>query len=537
MSNSCIIAAAAGAFFHNIVRKREFDRHPFSIIFAVIAVYLILSILLQYKSDNENLASRQGQKLAFKLVSMVVVSLWTNILVYRAFFHPLRHFPGPFGARLSKFWSLGKVMQSKFRWYQVLGDLKEEYGDYVRTGPRELMIFDPAAINLILGSSSKLQKGPFYGATTPQSLHTTRDTDFHRKRRKIWDIAFKQSLTDYGPRIEEFTTLFLSRLSKSVATQVVINDLCIYYSYDVISALAFGIFTQFLDGTQTAEVKNILDNIQSGIVAIGLLVHVPWVLTILETLSVLGGPMKEFNDWSACQVEARRHMQNPKPDIMGHLIEHTENTSSGRALLNADSRVIIGAGSDTTASTLSVLFIILANYPHYQAQLHKELTSIFKDEKYSNLRTSPLLDGIIQEALRLYPSVTFTSQRVIPKDGLSIGTVYIPGDTVVSIATWQIQRDHRNFKDPTQFIPERWTTRPELVLNKSAYLPFSMGAYSCIGKGLAMMELRSVIARTILEYEVLFPENTKFDEKAFFNEIKDHFTSGVPKCELVFKRR
>ncbi|EDN98276.1 hypothetical protein SS1G_13134 [Sclerotinia sclerotiorum 1980 UF-70] len=449
MSNSCIIAAAAGAFFHNI-----------------------------YKSDNENLASRQGQKLAFKLVSMVVVSLWTNILVYRAFFHPLRHFPGPFGARLSKFWSLGKVMQSKFRWYQVLGDLKEEYGDYVRT-----------------------------------------------------------ALTDYGPRIEEFTTLFLSRLSKSVATQVVINDLCIYYSYDVISALAFGIFTQFLDGTQTAEVKNILDNIQSGIVAIGLLVHVPWVLTILETLSVLGGPMKEFNDWSACQVEARRHMQNPKPDIMGHLIEHTENTSSGRALLNADSRVIIGAGSDTTASTLSVLFIILANYPHYQAQLHKELTSIFKDEKYSNLRTSPLLDGIIQEALRLYPSVTFTSQRVIPKDGLSIGTVYIPGDTVVSIATWQIQRDHRNFKDPTQFIPERWTTRPELVLNKSAYLPFSMGAYSCIGKGLAMMELRSVIARTILEYEVLFPENTKFDEKAFFNEIKDHFTSGVPKCELVFKRR
>lgn len=59
-------------------------------------------------------------------------------------------------------------------------------------GPRELMIFDPAAISTILGASYKLQKGPFYGATSPQSLHTTRDSVFHRKRRKIWDIAFKQ---------------------------------------------------------------------------------------------------------------------------------------------------------------------------------------------------------------------------------------------------------------------------------------------------------------------------------------------------------
>lgn len=74
------------------------------------------------------------------------------------------------------------------------------------------------------------------------------------------------------------------------------------------SALAFGIYTQFLDGKHTAEAKSVLDNIQSGIVAVGALVHVPWLFTVLEALSVLGGPMKQFNDWSACQVEARRHV-------------------------------------------------------------------------------------------------------------------------------------------------------------------------------------------------------------------------------------
>jgi hypothetical protein len=59
-------------------------------------------------------------------------------------------------------------------------------------GPRELIVFDPAALNPLLGFTSKARKGPFYGAME-QSLHTTRDHDFHKRRRKIWDIAFKQS--------------------------------------------------------------------------------------------------------------------------------------------------------------------------------------------------------------------------------------------------------------------------------------------------------------------------------------------------------
>lgn len=138
-------------------------------------------------------------------------------------------------------------------------------------------------------------------------------------------------------------------------------------------------------------------------------------------------------------------MKSPKPDIMGHLLRYTEDTPSGRALLNADSRVIIGAGSDTTASALSILFVLLADHPQYQARLLDEITPLFKDGRYSNARSSPLLDAIIQEALRLYPAITFTSQRVVPKDGLNIGNVYIPGDTIVSIATWQLHRGKHSF--------------------------------------------------------------------------------------------
>lgn len=81
---------------------------------------------------------------------------------------------------------------------QVMTSKRSNFSDTSKVnecqGPRELTIFDPAAISVILGASSKLHKGPFYGSTSPESLHTTRDSDFHRKRRKIWDLAFKQCI-------------------------------------------------------------------------------------------------------------------------------------------------------------------------------------------------------------------------------------------------------------------------------------------------------------------------------------------------------
>ena len=33
------------------------------------------------------------------------------------------------------------------------------------------------------------------------------------------------------------------------------------------------------------------------------------------------------------------------------------------------------------------------------------------------------------------------------------------------------------FQDPTSFIPERWTSRPELILDKRAFAPFGVGKY------------------------------------------------------------
>jgi hypothetical protein len=51
------------------------------------------------------------------------------------------------------------------------------------------------------------------------------------------------------------------------------------------------------------------------------------------------------------------------------------------------------------------------------------------------------------------------------------------------------------------------------------------------------MELRSVISRTVQKYDVFVSDREKFNEKAFFEGVKDHFTAGVPRCQVTFRNR
>ena len=66
------------------------------------------------------------------VVGAYVGALGGSIVVYRLFFHRLRKFPGPFGARVSKFWQVLRVLDS--RNHLLLDRLHARYGDFVRTG-------------------------------------------------------------------------------------------------------------------------------------------------------------------------------------------------------------------------------------------------------------------------------------------------------------------------------------------------------------------------------------------------------------------
>jgi hypothetical protein len=142
------------------------------------------------------------------------IPLWLYMGAYRAFFHPLRNYAGPFGARLSRWWTVKQNWDTDLHFHRVQQQLQKKYGDYVRTGrwnenhssdvdkliltrlgPRELTIFDVDAIPFVLGVQAKTSKGPLFDIME-KSMHLSRDKQFHRQRRRIWDNAVKTSKCD-----------------------------------------------------------------------------------------------------------------------------------------------------------------------------------------------------------------------------------------------------------------------------------------------------------------------------------------------------
>lgn len=72
-------------------------------------------------------------KRVFLLNTGFYIALFCSIAAYRVFFHRLRHFPGPAGAKVSRFYT-ASIASKKIQYYKEVDKLHQKYGDFVRTG-------------------------------------------------------------------------------------------------------------------------------------------------------------------------------------------------------------------------------------------------------------------------------------------------------------------------------------------------------------------------------------------------------------------
>ena len=70
----------------------------------------------------------------------VLGGVYGSMLVYRAVFHRLGRFPGPFAARLSNLWITGKAIRKQDKCLHIQ-QLHKKYGDVVRIGNGPIDIF------------------------------------------------------------------------------------------------------------------------------------------------------------------------------------------------------------------------------------------------------------------------------------------------------------------------------------------------------------------------------------------------------------
>lgn len=532
------IAAALGLFTHFIANNGEWDHHIHLLVPGGSLLFGAL-VAFEYVADPRVFSLIQAFQVVVTATTVYLSTLATSVVIYRAFFHRLRKFPGPFTARITKFDTISRVLPD-YQLYKVVEGFHKKYNtDVVRTGPRELSIATADAIPLIYGPMSKCRKGVWYSGAyhiEGASLHTTRSHQDHRERRKAWDRAFNaKSLREYEPRVNRHTRFLIEKLKEHAKDPSVrISSWIGFFSFDVMGDIGYNRSFGMLEKGEEDAMIELLHKSMANMSTFG---HIPWVVGMMLRTSVGAKDLLTFMKIVQEVLVERKKITPAEPDVFSHLIDNTKEDIPLQ--LNADSRLMIVAGSDTTHATLTWLIWELCSHKNAQAKLRKITDELSPGKSFldaEDVANCPHLDGAINESLRLHPAVPSGVQRETPPSGITLpdGT-YIPGETTVWMPMHTLQRDERSFPEPLKFMPERWTSEaPEYVKDKRAFIPFSTGVYSCVGQKLAMMEMRVVMANLLRSFEIDFAGDMG---EAVVKKSRDAFTLSVGALDVKLTPR
>jgi len=158
------------------------------------------------------------------------------------------------------------------------------------------------------------------------------------------------------------------------------------------------------------------------------------------------------------------------------------------------------------------------------------------------LSSCTYLRACIDEAMRLSPSVGGLLPREVLAGGLNVDDHYVPEGIVVGTPHYALHHNAEYYPDPFNYHPERWIIdsrtgvgEKDVELAHSAFCAFSIGPRGCIGKGMAYMELMTVLARTLFMYDMRQAPGTSLGEgkpelewgrhRQTEFQLKDTFTS------------
>ncbi|CEG47010.1 Cytochrome P450, E-class, group I [Plasmopara halstedii] len=172
------------------------------------------------------------------------------------------------------------------------------------------------------------------------------------------------------------------------------------------------------------------------------------------------------------------------------------------------------AGRDTTADALSWLFYMLSENPSVEAKLRfellKHMPNLATDTKHvpsvEELNQVPFLEATIRELLRLMPVGPIIATHCVRDTVFPDGT-FVPKKTDIGIAFYTTGRLTSVWgEDALHFKPERFLdaeTGDVLKVSSSKFCAFSAGPRTCVGRNLAYLEMKIVIATIVSRFHLV----------------------------------
>ncbi|KAI1196654.1 cytochrome P450 3A13 [Nemania serpens] len=451
---------------------------------------------------------------SFLAIASLLLTIW---YIWKCVSSPLRVLPGP---KSSLFTSL--VLRSyEFRALRTryVHNLHLQYGPVVRIAPNEASFASLEGIKEIYTSG-----GSGYDKTEFYDLFKVYGRRYHAKRKKVLadryansNIMKSQSLDG----IAERSRRLIERCSQSVG----LHD----YAFDGVTHQLFHPYGS--DSLRSPQDEDIMrqvafdDSLQNRLVEY----YSPSLHKIIGRILAIFAkprqtPLADELVLSATQKTdpASFTLLNRMQDKV-HEMDHVD--------MAAECLDHMAAGIDTTGDGLCFIMWELSQPRsfHVQHRLQEELIANPK-VPFDKL---PYLDAVVLEGLRCFPAIPMSLPRYVPRGGRTIDGFFIPEHTIVSSQAYSAHRiDQTVFPQPDLFNPGRWLEEKGSLDRKRLFFAFASGGRGCIGKHLALAEMK-ILLRDVYSRFTTLPDSSMTDEDM---EMSDQLISSQPRGQKCLLR-
>ena len=204
-------------------------------------------------------------------------------------------------------------------------------------------------------------------------------------------------------------------------------------------------------------------------------------------------------------VEQRSGGGDVQDDLLAALLS-VSTAGSGQSIdrkqLRDELLTMFLAGSETTASTLTWLWYLLAIHPEVEQRLLSEVDDVLsgRTPTEADLPRLEYTKCVIEEVMRLYPPAWAIARDAVEDDEIS--GYCIPKDSMVFSSAYLVHRHPEFWVEPSKFNPDRFASPQSMERPRCAYIPFGCGPRTCIGLHLALVEAQLVVATVMSRYRL-----------------------------------
>jgi cytochrome P450 len=316
----------------------------------------------------------------------------------------------------------------------------QKYGPVVRIAPNELSFTTEQAQRDIyarrVADGYPMPKHPSFSPPAPNGANPVSSApkeDHIRQRRALAHGFSEKALSEQEPLIRTYVDLLMDKLKDTTNNETGVSTLDIgkYFNwtvFDIFGDLGFGESFDCLVGDRYHEWTSLLKFFPKaalmGNSLSGYGILSPLLMLLFIPKQVISGAK---DHWNLCvqKVRQRIERQTNRKDIMSYILSHDDSKTTTALTvpeLEATGYILIFAGAETTASSLSATVSYLIRYPAKFAKLREEIRLQFSNPEEITFRSStatrlPYMHAVLQESLRLAPPVAGHSPRVVPSGG------------------------------------------------------------------------------------------------------------------------